>query len=152
MKISNIIRFYIALLISGFFWFGLNYDNPVNSTFETQQHDTIGFSWKNPWNSELPLILTIGWMFGQSVYALCWATVTQRIKKSIMLKTKMQVGAIFEKIEISNFFMWTTLNINVMSKMEKRTGDIFNGTLDIEFERDWSIGLGAALINGHTEK
>ena len=28
MKMSNIIRFYIALLISGYFWVGLNYDYP----------------------------------------------------------------------------------------------------------------------------
>ena len=36
--------------------------------------------------------------------------------------------------------------------MEKGNGDIFKRTLDIEFERDWSIGLDATLGNGHTEK
>ena len=27
----------------------------------------------------------------------------------------------------------------------ERNGDICKGTLDIEFERDWSVGLGATL-------
>ena len=54
------------------------------------------------------------------------------------------VGAIFwENPNIKFFLMWTTLKINGKSKMEKENGDIFKGTLDIEFELDWPIGLGA---------
>ena len=48
--------------------------------------------------------------------------------------------------------MWTTLNIEGRSKSKKRARDISKGTLDIEFERDWSVGLGAMLGNGHKIK
>ena len=41
--------------------------------------------------------------------------------------------------------MWTTLNFESRSKTKKPARDIFKGTLDIEFERDWSFGLGATL-------
>ena len=34
---------------------------------------------------------------------------------------------------------------------EKSNGDVWKGTLGIEFERDWSVGLGATLGEGHTE-
>ena len=37
--------------------------------------------------------------------------------------------------------MWTTLNFEGRSKMKKRARDICKGTLDIEFEQDWSVGL-----------
>ena len=43
--------------------------------------------------------------------------------------------------------MLTTLNFEGRSKTKKRAGDICKGTLDIEFERDWSVGLGAMLGN-----
>ena len=33
-------------------------------------------------------------------------------------------------------------------KRKKRAGDICKGTLDIEFERDWSVSLGATLGEG----
>ena len=46
----------------------------------------------------------------------------------------------------------TTPNINDKSKMENGNGDIFKGTADIEFQRDWSIGLGVKLGNDHIEK
>ena len=36
--------------------------------------------------------------------------------------------------------------------MKKKTGmEIFLGVLDIEIGRDWSVGLGAPLGNGHTD-
>ena len=58
------------------------------------------------------------------------------------------VGAIFEKMKILNFFlMRTTLNFEGISKTKKKkkARDICKGTIDIEFERDWSLGLGATL-------
>ena len=39
--------------------------------------------------------------------------------------------------------MWTTLNFEGGSKVKKRAIDICKGTLDIEFERDRSIGIGS---------
>ena len=42
------------------------------------------------------------------------------------------------------FLTWTPLNIKGRSKM-KRTGWRYKSTLNIEFEQDWSVGLGAKL-------
>ena len=36
--------------------------------------------------------------------------------------------------------------------MKKGARDICKGTLDIEFERDWSVGLGAKLGDGQKIK
>ena len=48
-----------------------------------------------------------------------------------------------------NFLLWITLNFNGKTKITKeRNGDICRGTLDIEFEQDWSVGLGTALGDG----
>ena len=33
------------------------------------------------------------------------------------------------------------------SKWKEQAEDICKGTLDIEFERDWSFGLGATLVD-----
>ena len=44
--------------------------------------------------------------------------------------------------------MWTTLNSEDSSKMNKRAWDICKGTPDIEYERDLSVGLGATLGEG----
>ena len=41
--------------------------------------------------------------------------------------------------------MWTTLNLEGRSKTNKEAGDICKGTLDIEFDRYCSFGLGASL-------
>ena len=41
--------------------------------------------------------------------------------------------------------MWSTLNFEGRSKTKKRVRNICKGTLDTEFERDWSGGLGATL-------
>ena len=55
----------------------------------------------------------------------------------------------FWENENFNFFlMWTTLNFEGRSKTKKRARDICKGTLDIEFERDWSVSLGATLGEG----
>ena len=63
------------------------------------------------------------------------------------------MGAIFEKMKILNFFlMWTTLNFEGRSKTKKRATYICNGTLDIECERDWPVGLGATLGDGQKNK
>ena len=37
-------------------------------------------------------------------------------------------------------------------KTKKTARDIYKGTLDIEFQRDWSIGLGATLADGQKIK
>ena len=41
--------------------------------------------------------------------------------------------------------MRTTLNFGGRSKTKKWVKDICSGTLDIECERDWPVGLGATL-------
>ena len=56
------------------------------------------------------------------------------------------VEAVFQKTIIVNFF----LNVNYLhcegrSKKKKRRQEILQGTPDIEFEQDWSVGLGATL-------
>ena len=38
--------------------------------------------------------------------------------------------------------MWTTVNFEGRSKTKKRARDICKGTVDIECERDWPVGLG----------
>ena len=53
------------------------------------------------------------------------------------------IEAIFENENFKFFLMWTTLNFEGSSKTKNRARDICKGTLDIEFERDWSFGLGA---------
>ena len=61
----------------------------------------------------------------------------------------------FWKNENFKFFLiWTTLNFEGRSKTKKKknTGDICKGTLDIEFKRDWSVGLGATLDDGQKIK
>ena len=50
--------------------------------------------------------------------------------------------------------MWNTLNIKVPSilrvgkKWKGLAGDNCKTTLNIEFEQDWSVGLGATLGDG----
>ena len=41
--------------------------------------------------------------------------------------------------------MWTTLNFEGRSKTKKIVKDICKGTLNMEFEYDWSVGLIATL-------
>ena len=41
--------------------------------------------------------------------------------------------------------MWTTLHFEGSSKKKEDTGNICKGTSKIEFEQDWSVGLGATL-------
>ena len=49
--------------------------------------------------------------------------------------------------------MWTTLNFGGRSKTKKKWAkDIRRGTLDIECERDWPVGLGATLGDGQKIK
>ena len=58
------------------------------------------------------------------------------------------VVAIFETVEVLNFFlMWTTLNFRGRSKTKKWANDICRGTLDIECEWDWPVGLGQKIKN-----
>ena len=61
------------------------------------------------------------------------------------------VGAIFLENRHFNFLNKTTHNCEGWSKTKKPPGNICKRTLDKGFERDWSVGLGAMLDNGHTE-
>ena len=56
------------------------------------------------------------------------------------------VLAIFEKMKILNFFLCQQpLILGVARKRKEQAEDICKGTPDIEFEQDWSLGLGAML-------
>ena len=58
----------------------------------------------------------------------------------------MTIGAIFEKMKILNFFLCELpLILRVDRKRKERARNICKGTLGIEFERDWSFGLGATV-------
>ena len=63
----------------------------------------------------------------------------------------MKIVAIFEKMKVKNFFMWTTLNFEGRLK-KKLAKDIFKGTIDLECERDWPVGLGTTLSDGQKIK
>ena len=49
--------------------------------------------------------------------------------------------------------MWTTLNIKVSlilrigQKLKEWAGDNYKSALNVEFEQDWLVGLGATLGN-----
>ena len=63
------------------------------------------------------------------------------------------VRAIFEKIEILNFFLCElSLILGVGEKLKKTARDIYMRTLYIEFELDRSIGLGSTFGDGHTDR
>ena len=63
------------------------------------------------------------------------------------------VGAIFEKIEIFNFFLCELpLILGVTRKRNERAEDICIGSPGIEFEQDWSVGLGATIGDGQETK
>ena len=63
------------------------------------------------------------------------------------------VQAIFEKMKIKIFFLCELpLILRVDRKRKNRSRDICNGTLDIECERDWPVGLGATLGDGQKIK
>ena len=47
--------------------------------------------------------------------------------------------------------MRTTLNFRGREKTKKTARDIYKRTLDIEFERDRSIGLGSMISDGQTD-
>ena len=56
-------------------------------------------------------------------------------------------------MKILNFFLCELpLILRVDRKLKKRAREICNGTLDIEFERYWSVGLGATLGDGQKIK
>ena len=72
------------------------------------------------------------------------------INSQNLIKT---VGAIFEKMKILIFFLYELpLILRVDGKRKKRARYICKGTLDIEFERDWSVGLGTTLCDGQKIK
>ena len=71
------------------------------------------------------------------------------------------VEAVFQITNIFNFFlMWTTLHFEGRSKKKlknkkkerkRETRNIYKGTPDIEFEKDWSVGLDATYVTWETE-
>ena len=63
------------------------------------------------------------------------------------------IGAIFQKMNILNFFiMGTSLNFEGRPKTKKRPGDICKVTPDTEFEQHCSVGLRAMLGDGQKIK
>ena len=64
------------------------------------------------------------------------------------------VGVILRKWKFKFFFSCELpLILRVDRKRKKkRARDICKGTLDIEFDRDWSVSLGATLGEGQTIK
>ena len=59
---------------------------------------------------------------------------------------------IFEKIEMFNFLLCELPLISEVGLRRKQTECRYlQGDLDMEFERDWSDGLGAPLGDDHTE-
>ena len=64
-----------------------------------------------------------------------------------------KVRAIFEKMKMLIFLLCELpLILRVDRKRKKRARDIYKGTVNIEFERDWSVGLGATLGDGQKIK
>ena len=56
------------------------------------------------------------------------------------------VGTIFEKMKILHFFLCELpLILRVDGEGKKQSEDICRGILDIEYELDWSVSLGATL-------
>ena len=59
------------------------------------------------------------------------------------------VGAFFEKMKILNFFLCELpFILRVGQKWKGLVGDNCKTTLNIEFEQDWSVGLGVTLGDG----
>ena len=54
--------------------------------------------------------------------------------------------------QLQKFFRETILNFVGRSKTKKRAIEICKGTLDIERERDWSVGLSSTLDDGQKIK
>ena len=48
--------------------------------------------------------------------------------------------------------MWTIFNFGGNSKTKNELKIFAGGTLDIEYERDWPVGLGATLGDGQNIK
>ena len=76
----------------------------------------------------------------------CWAS-NLYIYKSVSHKIWWKsFEAFLEKMKILNFFlMWTTLNFGGRLKTKKSAKIFAGGALDIEYERDWPVRLGATL-------
>ena len=63
------------------------------------------------------------------------------------------IRAIFQKIEILNFFLCELpLILGLGGKLKKKAPDICERTLDIDLKRDRSIGLGSTFGDGHTDR
>ena len=55
------------------------------------------------------------------------------------------------KFKFNYFFKVNSLNFRVRGKTKKTAQDIYERTLDIDFERDWLIGLGFTFGDGWTD-
>ena len=62
------------------------------------------------------------------------------------------IGAIFEKMKILIFFSELLLILGVGGKLKKKAREIYKRTLDIEFKRDRSIGLGSTIGDRQTDR
>ena len=48
--------------------------------------------------------------------------------------------------------MRTTLNFMGRGKTKKKARDIYKRTLDIEYDKDWLIGLGSTISDGQIDR
>ena len=137
----------------------------------------VGNKWKKPRNICKRNVRYRFWTRLLSwLVTICWATITQRIEfffsnfrvflekidRVILLDFKCTINPqnfikiiwkhFWENQNIKIFHMWTTLNFSSKSELKKiRDGNICKWTLDMEFKRDWSFGLGTTLGDSHRE-
>ena len=99
---------------------------------------------------KLKIIFLVSWIFPGKADSVILLGFECSINPQNLMKI---VGAIFEKIDIFYFFlMWTTLNFRGRGKTKKKARDIYNRTLDMEFGRDRSTGLGSTIGDGLTDR
>ena len=99
---------------------------------------------------KLKTIFLVSGIFSEKANSVILLGFECTINPQNLIKT---VRAIFEKFEILNFFLCELpLILGVGGKQKKQARDICKGTLDIEFERDWLVGLGATLGDGEKIK
>ena len=84
-----------------------------------------------------------GFFLETSIVSCCWVSNVLQTHK-ILLKS---FQPFLRKSKLIIFFMWSTLHLTV--SLEWKNWNICMGTLDIDFERDWSVGLGTTLGDDH---
>ena len=129
---------------------GYNCKRTLNIEFEQDWSVGLGATLGDATDRKLKIIFLASRIFSGKADSVILLGFERTINPQVLMKI---VWAIFEKMKIFNFFhMWTTLNFDGRSRTRKETGDILKGTLDIEFERDWSVNLGATLGGGQKIK